>query len=533
MKRSRWVMVSTAVVASLLFVEMLMFGHPGLGYTILFLGMTLLYYPIIGSPFRKPQIDEGAEPRPGRGRFLRGHFFMLALIVLLSISFSLFASSVYSAFGFMLLAWLIPALYLQGAYEKYGWERKGAFFGELALTNYVRPFASIGDSWRFLFSGNKKEKSEDVEQKRRKKKVLFQVFVGVMIAIPVLLFLFILLAVADPLFRETVSGLFEFLADIRLTTIIQHTILVVLLFPLGMSYVWSFHRPYFLFPRDRVRAHNEAKPPLRIPKAVAIPVLLGIVLLYFVYAAIQFSYVMGAAWQGILPNGMSHAEYARTGFFELSFLTVINMAIIAVCMKFVGREGKAGLTIKILTLVMTLLSVVQYVSACIRMGLYIDSYGLTRLRVLVMGLLLFLGIAFILFFIKEFYKKLRIFPMTVAAALCIVLLFTFTVPDRRIAQFNINQALNDRTVNLDLDYLLYNLSDDGVVVVFENRDAIIDSRGKWRVVLDDYVADYLGAPQDENSWKGWNMGSQRLDDLLREIALENQIKPYQYNSYYM
>ena len=57
-------------------------------------------------------------------------------------------------------------------------------------------------------------------------------------------------------------------------------------------------------------------------------VLLDIV--YMVFVAVQFKYF----FSGTFENGLTYAEYARKGFFELLFVTIINLSITTVIITF-------------------------------------------------------------------------------------------------------------------------------------------------------------------------------------------------------
>jgi len=49
--------------------------------------------------------------------------------------------------------------------------------------------------------------------------------------------------------------------------------------------------------------------------------LTSILVIYTIFIAIQFRYLFSS---GALPYGLNYAEYARRGFFELVFLSVLN-----------------------------------------------------------------------------------------------------------------------------------------------------------------------------------------------------------------
>ena len=83
--------------------------------------------------------------------------------------------------------------------------------------------------------------------------------------------------------------------------------------------------------------------------------LFAIAAVYTIFAVVQFRYLFA---EQTLPYGLTYTEYARKGFFELLFLTGINILL---------------------------------ASSFYRMWLYNEDDGLTRLRFLVFGFLIFEG----------------------------------------------------------------------------------------------------------------------------------------------
>lgn len=96
-----------------------------------------------------------------------------------------------------------------------------------------------------------------------------------------------------------------------------------------------------------------------------------------------------------LPIKYTYSSYAREGFFQLLFVTVINFAIIAYLLykSKIIRESKK---VKSLVLLLITFSVVLIFNSYYRMFLYIGNYGFTVLRLQVM---LFLTMELIIFLI--------------------------------------------------------------------------------------------------------------------------------------
>ena len=66
--------------------------------------------------------------------------------------------------------------------------------------------------------------------------------------------------------------------------------------------------------------------------AITVNILLGTVcLIYAVYLLSQLAY-LGGGFAGILPDGYTLAEYARRGFFEMAWLSFINLGLMCLAM---------------------------------------------------------------------------------------------------------------------------------------------------------------------------------------------------------
>ena len=96
-----------------------------------------------------------------------------------------------------------------------------------------------------------------------------------------------------------------------------------------------------------------------------------------------------------LPVEYTYAEYAREGFFQLLFVTIINISIILYFVYYttVIKENKL---VKNLLLILVTFSILLIFNSYYRMFLYIGAYGFTVLRLQVV---LFLLMELILFMV--------------------------------------------------------------------------------------------------------------------------------------
>jgi uncharacterized membrane protein len=92
--------------------------------------------------------------------------------------------------------------------------------------------------------------------------------------------------------------------------------------------------------------------------------------------------------------------YARRGFFELIFLTGVNIAFILLTVWLTkAQKSRAANLTKILCLYLCAITVILLISSFYRMWLHGYDDGLTRMRFLVFGFLIFefIGLIFTFF----------------------------------------------------------------------------------------------------------------------------------------
>ena len=106
-----------------------------------------------------------------------------------------------------------------------------------------------------------------------------------------------------------------------------------------------------------------------------------------------------------LPVSYTYSSYAREGFFQLLFVTLINFIIIMFLL-YKTKLIKDNKTIRILNIILIVISLLLICKSYYRMGLYIGHFGLTILRLQV---ILFLAMEVILFgiLLKKILKGLR------------------------------------------------------------------------------------------------------------------------------
>jgi hypothetical protein len=237
----------------------------------------------------------------------------------------------------------------------------------------------------------------------------------------------------------------------------------------------------------------------------AIPLAL-LVLLFAAFVAVQLAVLFGGSRHVLETEGLTYADYARSGFWQLLVVTGLTLAVVAAAVRWAPRETRTDrVLIRAILGALATLTLVIVASALHRMNVYADTYGLTRLRLLVALCELWLGVVFLLMLIAGIRLRATWLARAIVGAGVLALLgLAAANPDGLIADRNI--ARFERTHDIDTTYLA-NLSADAVPAL--DRLAP-DQRG---CVLNPISADLYRNPDD---WRAWNYGRWHARAVLRK-----------------
>ena len=226
----------------------------------------------------------------------------------------------------------------------------------------------------------------------------------------------------------------------------------------------------------------------RISTITVNTVLGAVCLVYLVYLFSQLAYFVGG-FSGILPEEFTLAEYARRGFFEMTLLCMINLGVIALAVGLVRKkDGKAPLSTRILCLWIGLMTVFFVVASSAKMILYIDGYGLTRLRVLTEVITVFFGLSTVAVMIWLFAPKMPYMKVIMVMGLLIGAVVFWADVDTVVASYNVSAYQSGKLETIDMEYLdlqgnvaipfAQKLLDDDDPMVAMRARAIVN-RAKW------------------------------------------------------
>jgi hypothetical protein len=165
-------------------------------------------------------------------------------------------------------------------------------------------------------------------------------------------------------------------------------------------------------------------------------------------------------------TGLTFAEYARQGFFQLVAVGALTFAVIAGSLRWARRESSRDTRVLQLLLgALSVLSLVVLASAFRRLTLYESVFGYTRLRISVHAVILWMAVLFLMLLIAGVKMRAPWLPTVVVAVTAFSLLaFNLADPDLLVARRNVERF--HATGRIDLPYLAF-LSADAVPALAE------------------------------------------------------------------
>ena len=190
------------------------------------------------------------------------------------------------------------------------------------------------------------------------------------------------------------------------------------------------------------------------PKAPLVPLVTALVAIDVVYAlfvVVQFAFLFGGTEASAISGG--YAQYARSGFFQLVAVAVINLAIVLSVTRLANAAAARNPVLVACEMFLVLCTAVILVSAYWRMSLYISVYGLSLLRALTLLGMAFIAVCLAAAAIKVLRQDFAFFRVFFTAGIALWIAFNFLNVDARIAEYNVDGYLAGRIDQVDVGYL--------------------------------------------------------------------------------
>lgn len=232
---------------------------------------------------------------------------------------------------------------------------------------------------KFIKIDTKKDKNDKVIN------IIFGTIIGVFISGLILA----LLTSADAYFDKFLSSIVTNInVDFNFWYVIKGIIYFVILFVIGIN----------LFKNKEI-ALKESKMS-RVNKTVVTTMLFIVNFVFVLFLISEISKLCGNFLK--VPKGYIYSSYAREGFFQLLFVTLINFGIILYLI-YKTNLVKEDKKVKYLVLSLIAFSIFLIFNSYYRMFLYIGRFGFTNLRLQVI-LFLFMEIILFGFIIKKIIR---------------------------------------------------------------------------------------------------------------------------------
>ncbi|MFC4303644.1 DUF4153 domain-containing protein [Cohnella boryungensis] len=466
--------------------QYLFFGHaPGLSFPL----FTMVLYAYLFHDRKYP-----LRAVPGIG------WFMLAVIVLLSMTYALFDNPLFRLLNLVVVPSLISLhmAYMRGA-RRLDWSDL-RIVGEAFNHLLPQTFNHIPNVFRLLRIAMFRRFGT------RQKSTLHKVLIGLVIAVPLLVLIIPLLASADGTFQRLLNAIPEWGGALSLDGIMARGVWIAICCVLFFGYFQGFAKPG-KSRRTRMQpetADAASTKKLRIDPIILATLLISINAVYVLFVAVQFSYLFGAS-DGILPDGQTYAEYARSGFAELVVVSAINFALLMVSLVY---GGKPGGRIAALLYVLIFCSGVMLYSAYMRLALYEEVYGYTYIRFLVQAFMIYLAFLLLLAALRIRTDLVPLSKCYIVLSLAAYVLVNYVGMDRIIAEKSIERF--EESGQIDRDYLS-GLSADAVPALVrygrENADTAFINR------LERHHGELLRSSGD---WRSYNVSEQLARNALKE-----------------
>ena len=410
------------------------------------------------------------------------------------------------------VAMAVVALSLAGLRARYGTLRRSGVSDYVVGVAYALGMTLAG----FIPAAVRDVRWREVVPGDRSKQVL-AVARGVLIAAPLLLVFGALLAAADAVFESLILDLFDLDPDL-----LGHLLLTAF-----VAWVSAGLLTFGLLGAERADLAPK-RPDFLSLGIVEVGVVLGLLdALFLSFVGVQAGYLFGGADRVVELAGLTYAEYARRGFFELVAVTALVIPVLLLARWLVRPETRAHERIlRFLSGAMVALLSVVVVSALYRMYLYQQEFGLTVARICAsafMGWLAFVLAWFVLTILRD--RPARFAFGSLVAAFATALLLNVFSPDALAARVNIERLEAGERFD---PYYLTLLSADAAPVLAASLQEIGDTR-PYQSFVGAATGEVGGGKgptlgrvlekkwnRESADWRSWNLSRARAEDLADE-----------------
>lgn len=406
---------------------------------------------------------------------------MVASIWLLSASFFLHSNMILYVLNILVIPVMVLIQLVLVTYPLANQWHRWPFVQKLILT----VGAVIAYVYRFLINAVKLA-ARGLEES--KSATIRKVLIGVAISFPLLFVIVNLLVSADQQFGNLIGTFPRWLLGLKIEEEVLRTIAITI-YTLAIFGLFQVLKTKQQLPAETPKQKEK----MAWDSVISLTVLTLLNIVYLLFVFVQFQYFFSET----LKEGYTYAEFARRGFFELLFVTMLNLLIISTIVSFVDKASKfTTLAIRALLSLLVIFSGVMLYSAFIRLFMYEEAYGFTFARVLAHSFMVFLLVILCYSFMRIWMERLSLVRFYIISAIIFYTLVNTVQLDTFVVERNIERY--SETGKIDIYYLnslsyegveglveLYKLNPDhpGLSdLLLQRRQEILDSEESWNMI---------------------------------------------------
>ena len=372
---------------------------------------------------------------------------LLGVNLALASTFALTSNPLFRWWNFLALAVLVPLHAVSGLGSRCWWdpwmfrERCGLFFQGL-----------FGNLWAcFAAAIPEKRKAE-----KRDGRTL-TVVLGTCGAVSLVSFLIPVLASADALFAASLRQInwgWGLLFRSNLGGVLQRLFWALVFTPFVFSLLYAMSHPRLLCPPEEKKGFRA--------DALGFVLALGAVdALYLSFLSVQSAGLFGGP-EYVESLGVSYADWARSGFFQMVGVTALNLSMTLASLGLARREGRAWRVLRWLCAALAGESLVLLASAAWKMTLYVTAYGLSFKRCMTYWGMVMMALFLLMGLWKSLRPDFRFCKWAFPVALAGWLVINCVPVDYLVAKNQVDRYLSGESPGISVQYLLYTLSYDTI-----------------------------------------------------------------------
>lgn len=323
---------------------------------------------------------------------------------------------------------------------------------------------------------------------------------GAAIALPLLVIFGALLSSADAVFSNAVTAV----PALDISNVPAH---------IARALFWGWLAAGFIHGSlhstgEQLRGPS-APPAIRLGP-IEVSTILGLLdAMFLLFVVIQLRYLFGGSGHVQITEGLTYAEYARHGFFELLAVAALVLPVV-LGVHWLLRDSSPAVRIafRVLAAAMIVLIFAIVASALRRMDAYVDEFGLTQLRLYSTAVMLWLVAVFAWLAVTVLREQRQRFASgALAAGLLGIAGLNVVNPDAFIVSTNLERQ-GDR--QFDASYAL-RLSPDAT-------PTIAAAMASLPAATQCELAAGLASGPDTGPWQTWNLGRSRAASAGATLA---------------